>query len=69
LCALLSHSCYMPWPSRPPSLHYANYTWQTVQVMKLYVQFFQPITSFLFGSIFFSVCSQTPSVYVPPLML
>jgi hypothetical protein len=29
--------CYMPCPSQPPRLHYCNYTWRRVQIMKLFV--------------------------------
>jgi hypothetical protein len=30
------HSYYMPRPSHPPWLNNSNYTWRTVQVMKLW---------------------------------
>jgi hypothetical protein len=33
------HSCYMPFPSDPPWLHHSNYTWRTLQVLKLIMQF------------------------------
>jgi hypothetical protein len=68
---LLPHSCYMPRPSHPSWLDYSNYTWRRVQVMKLLIMQFSP-TSCLFiplVKIFSSTpCSQTLSVYVPPLM-
>jgi hypothetical protein len=31
------HSCYMPRPSHLPRLHYSNYTWRRVQIMKLFI--------------------------------
>jgi hypothetical protein len=34
---LLPHSCYMPRLSHPRRLHYCNYTWRRVQIMKLFV--------------------------------
>jgi hypothetical protein len=33
--SLLPQSCYMPCPSHPPWLDNSNYTWWTIQVMKL----------------------------------
>jgi hypothetical protein len=33
------HSCYIPRPSQPPRLHYSNYTWRSVQITKLVMQF------------------------------
>jgi hypothetical protein len=38
-------------PPHPPRLHYSNYTWRRVQIMKLFImQFFHPpVTSSLFG--------------------
>jgi hypothetical protein len=68
---LFLHSCYMPCPSHPPQLDHSNYTRRRVQVRKLLVMKFSPISrdSSFFSPIFFSTpCSQTPSVYVPPLM-
>jgi hypothetical protein len=32
----------MPWPSHPPLLDHSNYTWWTIQVMKLLVMQFSP---------------------------
>jgi hypothetical protein len=49
---LLPHSCYVPRPSHPPQLHYCNYTWRRVQIMKLFIMqffFYPPVTSFLLG--------------------
>jgi hypothetical protein len=40
----LSHSCYMPCPSHPPSLDHSNYVWRGVQVMKLLAMQFLPIS-------------------------
>jgi hypothetical protein len=34
------HSCYMPCQSHPPWLDHSNYTWRTVQVMKLLIMQF-----------------------------
>jgi hypothetical protein len=44
-------SCYMPHPSHPPRLDYSNYTWQKVQIKKLFIMEFShpPITSSLFS--------------------
>jgi hypothetical protein len=37
------HSCYIPRPSNHPLLDTSNYTWQTIQVIKLLImQFPQP---------------------------
>jgi hypothetical protein len=67
---LLPHSCYMPRPSHLPRLHYSNYTWRRVQIMKLFVMKFSPFSCHLISVQISSSapCSQTPSVYVPPLM-
>jgi hypothetical protein len=47
------HSCYMPRPSYPPWLDNSNYTWRTIQVMKLlimhYVSTTKPNRLMLFG--------------------
>jgi hypothetical protein len=42
---LLPHPCYMPCPSHPPLLY--NYTWRTIQVMKLLIMQLSP-TSYQF---------------------
>jgi hypothetical protein len=61
----LPHSCYMPCPSHPHWLKHSNYTWRRIKFMKLHItQFLQPPVQ-MFSS---TPCSQTPSVYVPPLM-
>jgi hypothetical protein len=39
------HSCYMPCLSHPPWLDHSNYTWRSVQVMKLLVMQLSPISS------------------------
>jgi hypothetical protein len=39
--------CYMPCPSHPPWLDNSNYTWRTVQVMKLPIMQFS-LTSYHF---------------------
>jgi hypothetical protein len=36
------HSCYMPYQSHTPLLHYSNFTWRTVQVMNLLIIQFSP---------------------------
>jgi hypothetical protein len=41
------HSCYMPCPSHPPWLDNSNYTWRTIQVMKLLIMQLPP-TSYHF---------------------
>jgi hypothetical protein len=65
-------SCYMPCPSHPPSLDHSNYVWREVQVMKLRIMQFYPISchfnSFWDQMFSWAPCSQTPSVCVPPLM-
>jgi hypothetical protein len=69
---LLPHSYYIPCPSYPSWLDHSNYILRRVQVMKfLIMQFFSHFLSLHLSSvwIFFTApCSQTPSVYVPPLM-
>jgi hypothetical protein len=40
----LPHSFCMPRSSHPPWLHYSNYTWRRVQIMKLFVMQFSPST-------------------------
>jgi hypothetical protein len=72
ICIPSLHSCYMSCPSDPPWLDHSNYVWRGVQIMKLLImQFFlqPPITSSLCDTNIFSSapCSQTPSVYIPPL--
>jgi hypothetical protein len=68
---ILPHSCYMPRPSHPPRFDYSNYTWQRVDIMKLIMQI-SPLSRHLILLLsklsFSALCSQTPSVYVPPLM-
>jgi hypothetical protein len=39
---LLPHSRYMLCPSHPPWLHRSNYTWGSVQAMKLLIMQFYP---------------------------
>jgi hypothetical protein len=41
---LLPHSCYMPHPSHPSWLDHSNFTWRRVQVMKLLIMQFSPIS-------------------------
>jgi hypothetical protein len=41
---LFLHSCYMPCPSHPTWLDYSNYICQRVQVMKLLITQFSPIS-------------------------
>jgi hypothetical protein len=58
-------------PSHPHSLDHSNYTWRRVQIMKLLImQFLSTLPSPHPCSVQISssaLCSQTPSVYVPPL--
>jgi hypothetical protein len=50
----LRSMCYMPSPSHPPWLDNSNYTWRTIQVMKLLIMQFSPV--FLLGpNIFLSI--------------
>jgi hypothetical protein len=42
-------SCYIPCPSHPPWLDHSNYVWRGVQVTKLLIVQFFPVTSSLFG--------------------
>jgi hypothetical protein len=68
---LLPPSCYMPYSSHSPWLDHSNYVWRGVQVMKLLIMEFYPISYHHISSdqIFSSAPgSQTPSVYVPPLI-
>jgi hypothetical protein len=41
---LLPHSCYMPCPSHPPWLDHSDYIWWRVQLMKLLIMQFSPIS-------------------------
>jgi hypothetical protein len=41
---LLTHSCYIPCPSHPPWLDHSNYVWRGVQVMKLFIMQFSPVS-------------------------
>jgi hypothetical protein len=52
------HLCHMSCPSHPPWLDQSDYTEQKVQVMQISSPFL-PQSSVL--------CSQTPSVHVPPM--
>jgi hypothetical protein len=36
------HSCYMPYPSYPPSLYHSNYIWRRVHIMKFLIMQFSP---------------------------
>jgi hypothetical protein len=61
---LLSNACYMPYRSHPFRLDHSNYTWRSVQVMKLLImQFFsnrlslQPFSVQIFSSNTLSLCS------------
>jgi hypothetical protein len=56
------HLCYMPCPSLPPWLEHSNYTWRTVQVMKLLIMQFSP-TFCYFNSLWSKYSPQHP---VPP---
>jgi hypothetical protein len=38
------HTCYMSCPSHPPWLHNSNYIWRRVQVTKLLIMQFSPIS-------------------------
>jgi hypothetical protein len=40
------HSCYMPCPSHPTWLDHSNYTWRSVQVMKLLNMQFPPTSPY-----------------------
>jgi hypothetical protein len=64
-------ACYLPCQSHPPRLHHSNYTRRTVQVMELLIMQFSS-TSYHFIPLRSKYLpqhrSQTPSVYVPPLM-
>jgi hypothetical protein len=39
----------MARPSHPPLLDHSNYTWRRVEIMKLFVTQFSPVTSSVFG--------------------
>jgi hypothetical protein len=41
---ILPHSCYMPRPYHSLSLDHSNYTWRRVQVMKLLIMQFSPMS-------------------------
>jgi hypothetical protein len=66
------HSCYMPCQSHRSWVVHSNFIWRRVQVLKLLIMQFSPIFRQFISvrSKYFSAvpCSQTPSVYVPPLM-
>jgi hypothetical protein len=59
----------MPCPSHPPRFDHFNNVWRGVQVMKLISMQFPPLHSSSVQIFSSAPCSQTPSVYVPPLML
>jgi hypothetical protein len=69
---LFPPSCYMPHQSYPPRLDHSDYSWPRVQITKfLVMQFFSTLPSPHPSSVQISSsapCSQTFSVYVPPLM-
>jgi hypothetical protein len=43
----LPHSYFMPCPSHPPWLDHSNYVWRGVQVMKLLIMQFSPISFYI----------------------
>jgi hypothetical protein len=43
--------CYKPLPSHPPRLHYSNYTWRRLQIMKLFVMQFSPFSCRLIANL------------------
>jgi hypothetical protein len=42
--SVFSHACYMPCPSHPTWLDHSNYVWWGVQVMKLLIMQFSPLS-------------------------
>jgi hypothetical protein len=66
------HSYSPPFVQHPPLLHNSSHFWRRVRVMKLLIMHFSPTSChFTHASIriFSSApCSQSPSVYIPPLM-
>jgi hypothetical protein len=67
----LSHACCMPRPSHPPWFHHLNNICWSVQVMKLLIMQSSPAPchfSPLVQTFSSAPCSQTPSVYVLPLV-
>jgi hypothetical protein len=53
---LQPHACYMPCLSHPPRLHHSDYTWRSVQVMKLLImQYYVIFLTTLCNSTFSSV--------------
>jgi hypothetical protein len=67
---LISVTC--PCPSHPLWLDLSNYIWRGAQVIKLLIMQFSPVsrhfTSFRSKYSLTTPCSQTPSVYIPPLI-
>jgi hypothetical protein len=61
-----SHSCHIPSPSHSSRVDVSNYACRRVQITTLLIMQFlsPPVTLPLFSPL----CSQTPSVYAPPLM-
>jgi hypothetical protein len=59
---------YMPSPSHPPWLYHSDYTWWSVQVMKLLIMQIPP-TSYHYISLQFKYSSQYPVLKHPKSML
>jgi hypothetical protein len=63
----LPHACYMIYPSHPLWLDHSNYTWRTIQVMKLLIMQFSP-TSFYFTPLRSKYSPQHPVLKYPHSM-
>jgi hypothetical protein len=76
VCIPRLHSCYMPSPCHPVRLDYSNYTWQRVQITKLLVMQFFPLSRHLISlrskiflsTLFSNTLSLWPSLNVRDLV-
>ena len=61
----VSRTCHMPSPSHFSWFDYPNNIWWAVQIIKLLIMYFPPLSCYLV-TLSSTPYSQTPSAYVPP---